>query len=85
MTATTIPERFFKDEDIRVLHIDGNTTYIKRVYAEEEILYECSHREVITTLDNTNAVHEWIGGVLKEQRQKSTHHTENEKTNPLSW
>ncbi len=60
MTATTIPERFFSDEDIRLLHINGNTTYIKRTYTEQGILYECAHRETVTTLDNINAVHEWI-------------------------
>ena len=60
--------KYLKDDTRRVLQIDDNN-YIKRVYSENGIIFECSHNEAIFTTDEVKKVLEWYELKTKGQEQ----------------
>jgi len=54
-------QRFILDTEIRLFMIsESQDIWIKRVYTENGILYECNNKDTLTTFDNTYDVNEWF-------------------------
>jgi len=52
-------EIFLKDDDRRLFEL-SNSIYIKRVYSENGIIFECVKEPVITNLVKKDDVREWF-------------------------